>query len=108
LGRARPLDTADGRLRASAIIKERPQASLREVAREAGISPSTVRDVRQRVKQGLDPVPEKWRPASAAKPYALNDGGLPDGPDLTSMLQGLQSDPSLRFTESGPNLLRWI
>src|SRR5258705_432071 len=51
-GRVRPLDNAEGRLRASAIIKEKPNASLREVAREAGISPSTVRDVRQRVTQG--------------------------------------------------------
>jgi hypothetical protein len=106
-GRVRPLDNADGRLRASAIIKERPNASLREVAREAGISPSTVRDVRQRVTQGLDPVPPKWRRQDSPKPVDSHDRLL-ERPELASMLQGLQSDPSLRFTESGRVLLRWI
>lgn len=107
-GRVRPLDNAEGRLRASAIIKQRPEASLREVAREAGISPSTVRDVRQRVAQGLDPVPQKSRRRNAARSDDAHTDALPEGPELAMMLQGLQSDPSLRFTESGRTLLRWI
>ncbi|MEV4641058.1 ParB N-terminal domain-containing protein [Actinoplanes sp. NPDC049548] len=107
-GRVRPLDNAEGRLRASAIIQERPNASLREVAREAGISPSTVRDVRQRVAQGQDPVPQKWRRGHGPKPADPRHGGLLDRPALAEMLQGLQSDPSLRFTEQGRILLRWI
>ncbi|MCW6008139.1 ParB/RepB/Spo0J family partition protein [Micromonospora sp. CPCC 205371] len=105
-GRLRPLDNAEGRLKASAIIKERPEASLREVAREAGVSPSTVRDVRRRIERGDDPVPDSRR-RNAAKEAETN-GGMPEGPGLASMLQGLQTDPSLRFTETGRLLLRWI
>ncbi|MDT3400335.1 ParB/RepB/Spo0J family partition protein [Streptomyces sp. B1866] len=37
-GRARPLAASEGRLRAAKVIAERPEATLREVAREAGIS----------------------------------------------------------------------
>ena len=57
-GRVRPVDNSVGRLRASALIKQRPEASLREIAREAGVSPSTVRDVRLRLERGEDPLPQ--------------------------------------------------
>jgi ParB-like chromosome segregation protein Spo0J len=107
-GRMRPLNNAEGRVRAWTIIKERPHASLREVAREAGISPSTVRDVRQRVERGLDPVPEKRRRAGVVKSGDAGDEALRGRPDLLSMLRGLQSDPALRYTETGRILLRWI
>jgi len=97
-GRVRPLDSSVGRLRASALIKQRPDASLRQIAREAGVSPSTVRDVRQRLERGEDPLPQA-RPRRE-KPV--------DREAVSLMLQGLQSDPSLRFTESGRTVLRWI
>lgn len=97
-GRVRPLDNSVGRLRASALIKQRPEASLREIAREVGVSPSTVRDVRQRLERGEDPLPQVRR--RREKPV--------DREAVTLMLQGLQSDPSLRFTESGRTVLRWI
>jgi transposase-like protein len=100
-GRVRPLDSAEGRLRASQILRDRPETSLREVAREVGVSPSTVQDVRRRVQRGEDPVPRPRQRRSAEPP-------APEAPDLAAMLQGLQNDPSLRFTESGRNLLRWI
>jgi ParB-like chromosome segregation protein Spo0J len=104
-GRVRPLDNAEGRLKASAVIRQRPGASLREVAREAGVSPSTVRDVRQRLQRGEDPVPRLRRNAEE-RPSAEQ---VPlDGPALAALLQGLRTDPSLRFTESGRALLRWI
>ena len=107
-GRVRPLDNSEGRLKASEIIKKRPGASLREIAREAGVSPSTVRDVRRRVECGEDPVPQVRRRRNGEQRYASGDGIAPDGPDLASMLQGLQNDPALRFSESGRLLLRWI
>jgi ParB-like chromosome segregation protein Spo0J len=97
-GRVRPLDNSVGRLRASALIKQRPEASLREIAREVGVSPSTVRDVRQRLERGEDPLPRIRR--RREKPAGRVAVSL--------MLQGLQSDPSLRFTESGRTVLRWI
>lgn len=107
-GRVRPLDNAEGRLRASALIKERPGASLREIAREAHVSPSTVRDVRRRIQRGEDPVPQAVRRRNDQQ--AVEPGGdqLAQGSGLTWMLKGLQSDPSLRLTESGRTLLRWI
>ena len=105
-GRVRRLDHSEGRLKAAAIINERPEASLREVAREAGVSPSTVRDVRKRVQRGEDPVPQAWQ--GNARQGDPIDADLQDGARLLAMLRGLQSDPSLRFTESGRTLLRWI
>jgi ParB-like chromosome segregation protein Spo0J len=103
-GRIRPLDGAEGRRKAFDIIRERPSASLREVAREAGVSPSTVRDVRKRIQRGEDPVPQMRRHRAEGRPAAA----LPTGPALVALLQGLQTDPALRFTESGRSVLRWI
>jgi DNA-binding CsgD family transcriptional regulator len=57
-GRVRPLNSAEARRLASDAIAERPHASLREIARAAGLSPSTVRDVRERMRRGEDPVPD--------------------------------------------------
>jgi ParB-like chromosome segregation protein Spo0J len=97
-GRVRPLDNSVGRLRASALIKQRPEASLREIAREVGVSPSTVRDVRQRLERGEDPLPQMRQ--RREKPA--------DREAVSLLLHGLQSDPSLRFTESGRTVLRWV
>src|SRR2546423_5542310 len=60
-GRVRPLNGADGRRRASEVFARRPDASLREVAGEAGISPGTARDVRERMRRGEDPIPPRQR-----------------------------------------------
>ncbi|GAA3199797.1 ParB N-terminal domain-containing protein [Dactylosporangium siamense] len=106
-GRVRPVNTSEGRLRASEVIRQRPEASLREIAREAGVSPSTVRDVRLRIERGDDPLPQ-GRPRRDGEPAASAESDRPAGPDLVPMLQGLQNDPSLRFSESGRALLRWI
>jgi ParB-like chromosome segregation protein Spo0J len=97
-GRVRPVDNSAGRLRASALIKQRPEASLREIAREVGVSPSTVRDVRLRLERGDDPLPQARRRRDKSVGREA----------ISVMLAGLQSDPSLRFTESGRILLRWI
>jgi ParB-like chromosome segregation protein Spo0J len=107
-GRVRPLDNAEGRLRAAALIKERPGASLREIGREAHVSPSTVRDVRKRIQRGEDPVPQVGRRRNGAKAVEPAADQLAQGAGLTWMLQGLQKDPTLRLTESGRTLLRWI
>lgn len=61
-GRVRPLDSGDARRRAAELLTQQPEASLREVARAAGISPATVLDVRKRLARGDSPVPE--RPAA--------------------------------------------
>jgi hypothetical protein len=114
-GRLRPLNAADGRRLASQIIVERPETSLRQIARIAGISPATARDVRQRVDRGDDPVPHRQRPAEAGAPVPTPTSVARtmltrQGPirDRFELLRNLCRDPSLRFTESGRSLLRWL
>ncbi|MGW7417559.1 transcriptional regulator [Streptomyces sp. NPDC054863] len=76
-GKLRPLDGAEGRRKAVELLRERPHASLREVARCVGISPATVGDVRKRLASGLPPVPErdtsKKRQAGADATGATSD-----------------------------------
>jgi hypothetical protein len=102
-GRVRPLDNTMGRRKASEIIKSRPNASLRAIAKDAGVSPTTVRDVRERIRRGEDPVHSvrqaERRPVNAGPAAATN---------ITTILQGLKNDPSLRLTDAGRALLRWV
>ncbi|MER7844279.1 transcriptional regulator [Kitasatospora sp. NPDC096077] len=124
-GRVRAVSGREGRLRAAALIAEDPQASLRTISRNAGISPATVADVRKRLAAGLPPVSgttadvgpgpsiavvpdsraadrrrERAVPASAPAPSSV------PGPD--SLLERLFRDPSLRLREDGRQLLRLL
>jgi ParB-like chromosome segregation protein Spo0J len=113
-GRVRPVDHTEGRLRASEFITNRPHASLREIARHAGVSPSTARDVRRRMQRGEDPLAQTRtaeRRVAAAEPVRSDDSAEPAPPserDLVELIEGLQRDPALRFTDSGRFVLRWI
>lgn len=60
-GRVRPLNAAEGRELACRLMRQEPEASLRRIARQAGISPATVADVRRRLLRGDDPVPSRLR-----------------------------------------------
>jgi transposase len=116
-GRVRPLDSTEGRLKAVNFIKSQPNASLREIARNAGVSPSTARDVRNRIERGDDPFPSARQSVEhQGAALTLERGGrtterssrrAPES-DIAAKLRGLKNDPSLRFTESGRTLLRWI
>ncbi|MFI2710800.1 transcriptional regulator protein [Micromonospora sp. NPDC018662] len=124
-GRVRPLSSAHARRLASEVIARRPDASLREVAQEVGVSPSTVRDVRERLRRGEDPVPAGAREAAHAHPLdRLGDCPTDSGPrrmrydghpppDVApaekngpALLHSLSRDPSVRFSEPGRALLR--
>jgi ParB-like chromosome segregation protein Spo0J len=119
-GRVRPLDNAEGRRRAGALIARQPDASLRAIARAAGISPTTVRDVRDRLIRGDDPVPPARRGTTRKvelQPEA--DEPRTGWGDRTAALRrpahnrrvisvNLWKDPSLRFNEKGRNLLRML
>lgn len=131
-GRARPLNGATGRWIASELIEERPNASLREIAREAGISVATVRDVRERMRKGENPIPTMLRgdvgrkpedgtssgingrpttdgvPATPAGRQRVADGGHDANLDCGRLLEGLKRDPSLRYSDAGRALLRWL
>jgi ParB-like chromosome segregation protein Spo0J len=112
-GKIRPLNGAEGRRRAADAMAERPEASLREVARIAGVSLATASDVRKRLARGEGPVPT--RPAerhpgdrgmSAAQRMRRRTRGTQIDP--TPVLQKLLHDPALRHNEGGRNLLRLL
>lgn len=116
-GRVRPLDGAAGRRLASQVIAARPDASLREIAKVAGISPATARDVRERMQRGDDPLTVSQRagghrqPAGAVRLRGERGRDATDrlaARDRAAVLQNLKKDPSLRFAESGRAVLRWL
>ncbi|HEY5986848.1 MAG TPA: streptomycin biosynthesis regulator, partial [Streptosporangiaceae bacterium] len=112
-GRVRPLSSAEGRLRAAALMAEHPGASLREVARGAGVSPATVRDVRRRLERGEEPAPQPAAsntrcdvvgPERGARAAAQRT--VPPAP--ATVIEKLLRDPSLRHNEQGRRLLRLL
>lgn len=118
-GKVRPLNSAEGRHRAAELIAEYPQASLRELARLAGISPATVSDVRKRLLLGEPPVADPKPDAPTADSDPDDPPGLPQPgerrivgrarsapPDPVPLLEKLLRDPSLRHKEEGRRLLR--
>lgn len=102
-GRLRPVDPSAGRERVRQMIRRSPSASLRQLAKEAGVSPNTVRRVRKQLQ--AEPAPE---PMAAP---ALTDLGtateLPK-PTVDTALRWLSQDPSVRLTESGRAAARWF
>lgn len=108
-GRTRPVAGATGRLHARELLLSSPELSLRQIARAAGIAPSTVRDVRDRIAQGEDPLPPRQRRTPPAPGPAEGQAARrPPAPDRTVLLKQLRNDPSLRFNDSGRSLLRWL
>jgi hypothetical protein len=113
-GRARPLSAAHGRELAGRLLEADPKASLRAVARQAGISPATVADVRDRLLRGDDPVPPRQRGRSAAERGAQESAGegrsvearSPD--ELFTIFDSLRRDPSLRLNDVGRGILRML
>lgn len=117
-GRVRALDAAKGRWRAQQEIRARPDASLREIANVARISPATAKDVRDRLRRGDDlllqakPKGRSGRRATAGGPgIDGRESGKSPGVDQRSLdrsLQRLMRDPSLRYSEPGRRLLRTL
>jgi ParB-like chromosome segregation protein Spo0J len=117
-GRIRPLSCAEGRRRAAELMAEHPRASLREVARGAGISPATARDVRRRVERGEEPAPARARTGGGGYDDPARPGQA-SGPSARSavrvvrptpafVLAKLLRDPSLRHQDQGRRLLRLL
>ncbi|NEA49533.1 ParB N-terminal domain-containing protein [Streptomyces sp. SID10815] len=116
-GKVRPLSSDEGRRRAAELIAERPHASLREIARLAGLSPATVSDVRRRLRVGEAPViaPDRGAGEDAPESSVPQVRGLPTAhreephdTDPHHMLEKLLRDPALRHKEEGRNLLRLL
>jgi hypothetical protein len=101
-GRARPVDPMPQKQTATRLLADNPRASLREVARQAGLSPETVRRLR------VQPAPvngvANHRPSAVTR-LALASEPVGAG---NMALQALLADPAFRSTESGRALLRLL
>ena len=130
-GRIRPVSPAAGRRVASELIAQNPDMAIREIATRARISAGTARDVRERVRNGLDPIPLRHRNTSGSQPAETRAAGSaplgikaaesqPRGEDdgarersvsarmAPVILESLRNDPSLRYNETGRALLRLL
>lgn len=125
-GKWRPVTGIEGRKRAAEYLAVRPDASMREVAREADVSLGTVHDVRAKLRSGLDPTTVGQR---SSQDRAANGSAGEPGRDWTSPRNGsglhtrrpsslarswseispkLANDPTIRYTENGRKFLRWM
>lgn len=115
-GRTRPLNAAKGRGIAGKVLEKNPNASLREIARIAGISPETARDVRARFARGESLVPlgpAGTRMADIRKNRRQKDKNRDQRKVKAisappSALRSLMMDPAFRSTENGRALLRML
>lgn len=116
-GKVRPLNATYGRRLAADLMQQRPNASIREIARAAGVSVGTAQDVRKRLSQGEDVVARRHQGDS------IRDSPRDDGPTVreavaqvraepgsqtVDMVRQLKKDPSLRFSQSGRIVLRLL
>ncbi|MCX4967297.1 helix-turn-helix domain-containing protein [Streptomyces sp. NBC_00654] len=132
-GRARPTDMPERREKARSLLAERPRATLREVAQEAGVSVSTAHRLRQELRS-CTAVRESDEQPPAAADVREDSACLPPlvvaAPQRCSVpasrpapvepssrgtvrirvraMDVLSNDPSIRFTDSGRALLRWL
>lgn len=112
-GRRRPIDTRPGRQAAAEILKKEPSASLREIARQAGVSPGTVRDVRRRIQAGESPLTTIQQHADAGRTSTPAKGiqpqtRVPAKGQRAKIFGSLLADPSLRYSQVGRVFLRSI
>jgi hypothetical protein len=107
------VNSTQRRRTASKLLIDDPSLSLRQVAKIAGISPETVRDVRNRL-HGRDTSGPASRGGLPRARHDIRDderqGHTSRAPlgDLNQLVQQLKVDPTLRLTESGRVLLRWL
>lgn len=112
-GKTRPVDSTRGREAAGDFLAAHPEASVQAIARAAGVSRSTARDVRDRWRNGMPVVPA----GRQEMPETPDDDPGPTTADVSplsasvtglNILRALQRDPSLRHTDSGRMLLRLL
>jgi hypothetical protein len=114
-------------LRAAKIIRENPDATIREIAASAGISQGTARSVQARLKAGHDPVQTTSRRSvvsNGQQDTSEGDGtkaaprsrgpvkaALQDrqtGDDIGIIFEKLSRDPAFRHSEAGRSVLQII
>lgn len=113
-GRSRPTNSTERRNIASKLLTDNPNQSLRHVAKIAGVSPETVRDVRDRLRlhsensihaehtdlRQQDHLTEDKKQQSAVG-HAVRE-------DRNQMMRQLKSDPTLRAAGTGRMLLKLL
>lgn len=133
-GRLRSIDMSEQREKVRALLLEQPHLTLRDVAKEVGVSISTVHRIRQGLLSDLTaPLPDKSAPALSVTPSPEGGQALASGkgtapqqghltpvphvpgqqphtpvPSQARFMDILSKDPALRFTDSGRTLLRWL
>jgi ParB-like chromosome segregation protein Spo0J len=126
-GKRHPVMPAEGRRRATEYIAAHPEASLRQIAREADVSLGTAHGVKEKLRRsGESPAAAAGSPAGGRRPGSGQPGNAAPVP-LSSVGPAtaagarrarlrawptistkLASDPSLRYTEGGRTFLRWM
>ncbi len=109
-GRVRALDPTQGRRRAHELLASNPSASIREIARSAGVSLATAHDVRHRHRHTETSSPATPREVGPARPPARPRSADPH-PQTTAdqaAVERLRSDPTIRYTEAGRTLVRLL
>lgn len=97
-GKARPLTADEGRQLAAELIRADQSKSLREIAKEAHVSRGTVQDVRDRLKQDVDPSVSKTREVGLN--FSIARG--------RAVLTRLWNNPVVRGNENGKALLQLL
>jgi transposase len=107
-GKLRRLDPDEGRRVAGELIRKNPGMSLRQIARVAGISPETVRDVKHRIMRGEDGRLTPRRAELARLPVRGDGAALIDSAERARLVERLRADPALRLNHAGRALLRLL
>lgn len=104
-GRMRPVNHTASRERVAALLADNPTSSIRTIVQQAGVSPSTVHQVRQRLRASQHPVPGHDTVAQLPEtPQQIDaypshstvyDRVLPTRVDIAAILADLKKDPSL-------------
>ncbi|MFF0488546.1 ParB N-terminal domain-containing protein [Nocardia sp. NPDC004068] len=101
---------------AAELFTADPGASARQVARAAGISVTTAKEVRKQLRRESASEPAQGAVDKPADITDLGDRLVPPGvpdvgaptPATAELARQLRRDPSLRFTEVGRKLLHWL
>nr|WP_062339564.1 ParB N-terminal domain-containing protein [Herbidospora sakaeratensis] len=128
-GKRRPLTAAEGRRRAAEYIALNPNASLRQIAREADVAPATAQDVRARIRREAEAAALRatapargdgtdlpgtlsptnlWPPSEGSSPTsrAIRTDSSPLS--WSTLSPKLANDPSLKYSERGRAFIGWM
>jgi ParB-like chromosome segregation protein Spo0J len=100
---------AHARQVAARLFAADPNASVREIAEATGMSVTTAKDVRKRLRHRANTASGDLEDGDGHKRMrtAAHPATRPQ-PDIAEVLDHMRRDPSLRFTESGRAVLRWL